>query len=756
MVSQGRQWPDEGLKMTLTNLGPSAITLDNVRLDGAEPPPGGATLVDYGPKWKALWPGFSAKSSAINWSQKNETYASGSELPDPLTGDFLAPYLQEHAEDFITIDSKGPGEAWLWVSHYGRNYIQPPEYYMKARGQMLLGRRFTFKQLLGPEGLQMGIDGEWTPQWMEKTLVPRIVDLVQVPLQAGRNQIDTCNIQLAAVAMAPASDKAALDQYVKKVKEDLVRYRRQFVLGQRLEYRSEIPPTDSEVKCGAMFFHPPRGSASLPGYLPTVDSRLQSAEGTLYNGGLTVVWEAAVPLKKAVFTGSVSPLRSTDGKPLGLPADLWFLERVPYVANAQASMIPWILRRRLTVAEREVAHLAVVVQAPESAPAGDYSGTIRLNTGLAHTEMPITVHVFRCGSEPPQPPTFGAKSGELSMAAFGPVVSPLDAKKKTQLEIKLRQEVTILGFNAADVPSCQVSVGSRDEVTQYDSTCRDMVRTLQGKTLRGRLLVDLSSPLYSLDRIGLSPGPGKFDNYMTNILSHSESLVTKAGFGEPIFIGPAITDEEELEKSKALSAIIGSNLRTGAFVYDAALAKTSQAKALAALESVSFLLVREGGWASYMDRVDAFRQAIPIREYYAVLDLPEEYGMGFHSWGQGAKGWYCIGLFDPHSYRGFEFSASGVLAPDSDLSAPCLLLQSALWMRQGMSDFMLACRAEALVKQANKAGSDCTKLESLLDSIRKDSREPLAYVGARGDDLEEKRVALIQAAAKVNEQLKNK
>lgn len=749
-----RDWPEEGLKLTLTNQGPSAITVDNVRLEDAEPAPPGATLVDYGPKWLALWPGFSPSSPAIKWSGKIEPYASGTGFPDPLTGDFLSPYLQDHVEDSITIDSQGAGEAWLWVSHFGRAGIQPPEYYMKVRGQVILGHRFTLKQLLGPEGLQTGIDGEWTPQWMEKTCVPRIVDLVQVPLQAGKNQIDTCNIQLAAVAMAPASSKSALEQYVKRVKEDLVRYRRQFVLGQRVEYRSEIPPTDLELKSGAMLFDPPRGSASLPGYLPVVDARLKSAQGTLYNGGLTVVWMAAVPLKKAIFTGSVSPLRSAEGKSLGPPAELWFIERVPSVANAQASTIPWILRRRLTVPEREVAHLAVVVQAPDNAPAGDYSGTIRLNTGIAHSETPITVHVFRCGPELTSPPTFGFMSSDLSQAAYGPVVSPLDSKKKEQLEIKLRQEVLALGFNAIDIPGSEVSIGSRDELTVNDGSCRDMVRTVQGKTLRGRSLVDLSGALYRMERSGAPAGQPKFDRTMAEVVSRSNAVVAKAGFSDCAYYTGTINEDEDLVNSTAVNQSLGAGARTAAYVYDSLLLRTSNEKLLKALKPVSILLVREGGWCKYMDKVDAWRKAVEGREYYAVFHQAEEYGMGFHAWGQGAKGWYCTSLFAPHPYRGFDFTPEGFLTPDGDLSAPCLLLQSVLWMRQGMSDFTLASRAEALVKHARKSGADCTELESLLASIQKDSGQALTYTGARGDDLEKKRVTLIQAAAKVSEQLK--
>ena len=753
LVSLGRDWPDEGLTLALTNMGLSAVTVDNVRLEEAEPPPPGTTVAAFGPKSLGCWPGFSAGSSAITWSGKIETVPSGPGYPDPLTGHFVAPYLQDHWEDYFTIESKSAGTAWLWVSHYGRTYVQPPEYFMKERGQVIFAHRFaSARQLLGPEGLQIGIDGEWTPQWMEKTFVPRVIEVAQVPLQPGKNQIDVCNVQLAAMAMGPASSKHALELYVGKVKEDLARYRRQFVLGQRVDYRSEIQPTDAEVKSGAMLFVPPRGSAIHPDYLPKEDSRLKIAQGTLYNGGLAQVWLAAIPLKKTIFTGSVGPLRSADGKTLGSTAELWFIQRVPCVANAQASMMPYILCHRLTAAEREVVHFAVVVQAPGNAAAGDYSGTIRLNAGAAHVDAPLTVHVFRCGPESASAPTFGTMGNELADSVYGAVAGSLDAKKKSQLELKLRQEIQALGFNAADVPSCGLTSG----ITVYDDPCRDAIRTLQAKTLRGRLMVDLSSPLYRLDGSNATAGGSKFDKAMTDVIAHSNALITKAGFADSFYRGTPISDEEELSKSAAVTAGIGSHVRAAAYVFDTVLTKVTKEKFLKAIESASILLVRESGWTKYMDKVDAFKKAIESREYYAVLYQPEEYGMGFRAWGQGAKGWYYTGLFDPCPYRGFGFYARGLLAPDTDLSAPCLLLQSVLWMRQGMSDFTLASRAEALVKQARKTGADCAELEKLLDSIRKDARESLAYVGARGEDLEKKRIALMEAAAKVNDQLKGK
>jgi hypothetical protein len=750
----GRDWPEEEVKLMLTDMGSSSITLDNVRLEGAEPPPPGAILADFGPERQAVWPGFSPSCSVISWSDKTETHPNDSGFPDPLTGDFLAPYLQDKWEDHITIESKSIGTAWLWVSHYGRYYIQPPEYYARSRGKTLLARRSTLKQLLGPEGLQEGIDGEWTPQWMEKVCVPRVVELVQVPLQPGKNQVDLCNVQLTAAAIAPAGSRTAMLAYLEKVKKDLARYHRQFVLGQRLEYRSEIQPTDEETKAGVMFFSPPRDASIRTDYLPKEDSRLKLAEGSLYNGGLALVHMAAVPLKKGVLSGSVSPLKSIDGKSIGVPAELWFLDRVPHVASAQASTIPWILCRRLTVREREVVHFKVVVQSALNAAAGDYSSTIRLNTGTSLAEIPIMVHLYPCGTDSGPTATFGVMGCDFSTTLLGPIAGPLEGKKRAQLDGKLRQEVLALGFNAMSLPSVGITTDAKDKPVVYDACCVDPLRSVQGKTMRGRSLIDFSSPLYTLNRIGVPPGGSRFERLMTEVASRSDSIVSKAGFAEPLHCVGTISDPEELEKSSAVHQSLAPIGRLATVVPDTLILKVSKEKFLKALKPVSTLLVQENGSRKYMDTVDAFLKAEEHRDFYVIFYRADEYAMGFYAWGQGARGWYSSVPFQSKPYHGFDFGFTGLLAPDADLAQPCLMLQSVLWMRQGMSDFVLASRAQSLIKQAEKAGVDSSQLQKLLDALRKESREGLPYSGAGSDDLQNKRQVILEAAAKVHEQLK--
>ena len=96
------------------------------------------------------------------------------------------------------------------------------------------------------------------------------------------------------------------------------------------------------------------------------------------------------------------------------------MDRVPNVEAAVADFFPWILCGHMNVAEREVAHLAVVVSAPTSAAAGDYSSAIRLNTGLSHVDIPLLVHVLRCGGgDPPSSPTFGVFGYDYGTMLYG-------------------------------------------------------------------------------------------------------------------------------------------------------------------------------------------------------------------------------------------------------------------------------------------------------------------------------------------------
>ncbi len=184
--------------------------------------------------------------------------------------------------------------------------------------------------------------------------------------------------------------------------------------------------------------------------------------------------------------------------------------------------------------------------------------------------------------------------------------------------------------------------------------------------------------------------------------------------------------------------------------------KISTEKFLKATKSLPVLLVRDEGCRKYADKTDAFRKGEDKREFYPAFCRADEYGMGFYAWALGASGWYTMVPYDQRPYRGFEFSPNAILACDADMEKPCLCLQGSLWMRQGMSDFLLARRAEILSEQARKQGVECSDVNDILADLRKQAREGLPYRGYGDENLAKTRLALMQALSRLTPRVKSK
>jgi hypothetical protein len=270
------------------------------------------------------------------------------------------------------------------------------------------------------------------------------------------------------------------------------------------------------------------------------------------------------------------------------------------------------------------------------------------------------------------------------------------------------------------------------------------------------MLLELTGPVARLRSLGVKPGGGTFKSVIGEVISHTNAIVGKAALPHAIYYAGTLTSKEDLEGLAQDVQSVGASVRTAVMIYDYVLPKVRKDEFLKALKPASVLLMYTSGGSDYMDKVSAFKKADEDRELYLVFYRADEYGMGFHAWGRGAKGWYLTAIFNSQPYHGFDFGYGGLLVSDAELLQPCAQLQSVLWMRQGMSDFVLATRAEAMVRQAKKSNVDCSELEGLLDAIRKDAQPALAYSGAYGEELNKKRTALMEAAAKLATELKIK
>ena len=215
-------WPDAGVVVSVRNSGNSALTVDNVRLERAAPPPPGATLLDYGPPRQVVWPGFvrgGGQNDPIRWGKVDDSHPAGEVVwPDPLGCDFVGPRLGVKAVDSITLGAGARSiSAWLWLTHYSIGRMQPAEYVVMFGRGPLMRRKLSQREMLGPKGLLEGASGAWTPQWFAEEYPRQFLQMVPVTAGGTRRQVDLGNCQLAAAAMVPLAGRKAMAEYVKQI-----------------------------------------------------------------------------------------------------------------------------------------------------------------------------------------------------------------------------------------------------------------------------------------------------------------------------------------------------------------------------------------------------------------------------------------------------------------------------------------------------------------------------------------------------------
>lgn len=210
-------WPKKPMPLEIRNAGRASVVVDNLRAAPPARPPPGSVLLDFGPAYTAVWPGFEPagpEGTDIAWSGQGRIYALSSRYPDPLLGDFAGLYPSHMTRETLTITpAGGASTAWAWLTHYGSQFSPALEYMAGLNNRMMLHHRLSPMQMLSAEGLLAGKGQPWTTQWLEESLVPRIVSKVELPLKAGVNLLQLANCQVSALVMAPR--RAAGDAYLR-------------------------------------------------------------------------------------------------------------------------------------------------------------------------------------------------------------------------------------------------------------------------------------------------------------------------------------------------------------------------------------------------------------------------------------------------------------------------------------------------------------------------------------------------------------
>ena len=718
------RWPGGNLRIVLTSAADAGVIVDNIRLTSADAPPEDCVLQDFGGDKQLVWPGFErggTESEHVVWSGEGDIRAyADRDFPDPLCADFVGPRLRPGStkDSFSLICPKRSGKAWLWVTHFtGRG--PPAEYAVKFRAKTVLRTRRSQKQMLSSKGLFEGMDGDWTPKWYDKTYAGRFSDIVKVSLVAGRNRIDLGNSQLAALAMTSGPGAAELARYVDKVQADLSRFRRQFIVGAKISPRCELPATPAEQKAGIMIFSPPLDDALSPGWRPSEGHRAKVIRAVVANGDSIMIPISVAPLKATNFLNvTLSGLRTDNGRELSVGRKrtrTWFCRRIPRVLDAAAQFQPWIPARKSgRLAERELVCILVTISPPAAAAGGTYKGTLKLDLAGGRAQVPLEVRVVDMGPQATDRPTVGAvRTDGRAPWFYLSLCDGLPEAARDALGGRVQRQLLSDVLNALRLPAA----GLTTRLAVSDTTLRGDLKAYPARLATGPTVFNLEGAFWRLDKRGVKPGTRRYQTAVTAAVKKTDMLARRAGLRWFCFyVGSGYTAKELADLSKRASSVRSAGGSATAWAYVKAIRKTPEKDRRRVLVPFASLIFVPNG-PDLAKSIALFKSLGRDKGAYVYLTRPGRYGAGLFAAASGADGVFCAGVAPGRPlYNGFGFNGRGVLALQPDKSLAPTLAMFAL--RQGVRDFLLVKRCEALLARAEKAKVAAFGLDNDLAELR--------------------------------------
>jgi len=713
--------PAPPVTLTLTNLGPGELILDNVRVEPPAAAPEGAVLVDFGPSGHRAWPGFEAASQRNDYLEWEE-FCTGHDrgFPDPLAGDCVGRYVMNRSTAHVTLMLPAgltKASAWLWVTHYGPHYTPAMEYAVKVGGKTALHRRLAGKQMLGPAGLLIGREGPWTPQWLDEDYAERLVDIVEVPISSGVAVLELGNCQVAALAAAPAGRRAAMIELLKQVRREQSRYRRQFTLGAAHDLACPREAL-AGIEEGLAVFQPPADEAFAPLWRPTLADRAETFKTVVDAGGLAVIPLAVVPLQKTLsLTAAPLHLRSGVARVLSAAAnksvDVWFVETVPRLLDGRLCRQPWVLQGRLGPVEaRELCRLAVVVRPPQDTPPGTYSGKLLLSFTGGRREVAIEVEVVDAGPAPDLQATFGSFSGGAAEDLYGGLTVSLTEPKLRALNAAVRGHLMTHGLNALAIEAPSLS----SEMRLYEQTMAVDLETYPVKWASGRTVLSLGGPLWRLDYNEVKRDSPEFRRVIAQVVGAANTVAAKARLRGHCFYQLWAHSEEDLANQAALGRVVaaaGGAPATG--TSPDLLARLDPASREHLLGSIRVLIL-DRGHRQLVDLVDGFKKLEGRRDVLLHLHAPARYPVGFYAAALNLDGCLLNRLFGyVGPYAGFAVDGVGLLAATEEGQFTETL--GLLAVQQGRADYELMHKAAALMARAGAGGAEADELAKVYGEI---------------------------------------
>jgi hypothetical protein len=738
MIKRSPRQPDTRMfTLRITNVSDTAVVLDNLRLEPRVHPPPGAVMWDYGPPYSAVWLGFTRQyrdHSGLQLVKGPELNHHRRYHPDPLTGDFVGTKWDYFGMNMIqsiriiTPQAKSM-TAWVWLTHYGHRYVQPREYVFRPPVGRAITSKLKTAELLGDKCLLHGYRGAWTGQWYSREYCDRLVTLTSFPVTKDKNVVELGNCQIAAIAMAPTSNRTTMAVAVKRIDAELKQYRRQFSMGRLEPNACKLKPTEAETETGVMLFRVPVDEVFTGTWKPRGEQRLRAINDICRPGRTLRIPLAFVPLKKKFSTASITvgSLRSENGAVLSLgkgSVRVDFLHPVPSVQGNVAISRPWIISTKAPAVEAgKIGYAWISVTIPPKTKGDLYKGLWRINCGRIRAEIPVMLDIV--GSPPLPVKKMDVISWRLPYArdVYPTVYSSLPEPRRQALQNEVFAGVTSAGVNTFMIQS--VLASAPDSNGKRYLSFKDINDTLKRypfKGYTGRVIFHLGR---SLKYTGW--GRGSSDRkHLQRAISATNELRAEHGIAEAYFdFGFSVRKEKNedgiglLIKLSIAGRMAGKNCKVIIGTTSTVIEEFQDDEFAKKFRPVSALILNPNS-SSATKQIASFKKLGDRREVFLTVPMADRFSMGFYPAIIGADGviFSDMNVVMPPGgpYCGHSINGHGLVSPQA--GGELAQTASAIRIHQANDDFELFAYCLALADHAKSTKVPATEILELLEEIR--------------------------------------
>jgi len=781
-VGRARELPDTRVvKLIITNVGDTAVVLDNLRLEPIVRTPLGAVLWDLGPNDSKVWPGFTKPrkdDGGLKALKKPGLGEHKLRYPDPLTRDFIGTGRGDFGKNKIqSLSIRTPQAksmaAWAWLTHYGHKYVQPQEYAFRPAVGRAIANRLKPAELLGSKCLLEGADGAWTGQWYSRSYGDHLVTLAKFAMVKGRTTIELGNCQLAALAMAPTGSRAAIASAVKHINGELRQYRRQFSMGRLERNLCKLEPTEAEKQQGLMLFRVPPDEAFTGTWKPRADQRAWAIHDICRPGGTLHIPLAFVPLDKKITAVSftVRLLRPETGPVLPMGKNnvrVDFIRPVPEVRGNTAISRPWLLSEKSPAIEAgEIGYAWLTVTIPPGSRPDLYKGTWRVNCGRARVDMPVEIEIV--GGAPLASKALTVASWRLPDAyeAYSTVYSSLAKPKQKALQNEAFNDVTAAGVNAFVFRSVDAATSSSGKRELSFGNVRKALDRYPFKEFSGTVFFNLHSALGHTKW-----AKGSADRaHMQDVIAATNELRKEHAIARAYFYFGFSSHKDKAQYDIGLLTRLAAAQRLAGKSCPAAVGTTSSVlmdfetdEFAKRFQPVSALIVNPNSLAA-ASQISAFKKLGGQREVFLTLPFADRFAMGFYLAALGADGCFIPHLFMTYGgpYSGYSINGHGLVAPRPGGGLGQTV--SAFRISQGRDDWELFRQARALADKAASSKVPATEILDVLEEIEsrtaaikeiEDDYDPTLFSSSEVShaEMDSWRASLLDAMGAVSRRLK--